>query len=128
MAKEPVIICFVCQFGWGYSSLESISEVENAVPVSCSSKVDAQYILEAFQKGADGVLILGCPEGRCHFEDGNFRQEKKVYFLQKILEDFGIQKERLRMVLSKDPSGKEILKQIQEMKQTLAQMGHVRGG
>lgn len=126
--KEPIIICFVCQFGWGYSSLEAISGIKNAVPVSCSSKVDAQYILEAFQRGADGVLILGCPEGRCHFEDGNFRQEKKVYFLQKILEDFGIQKERLRMVLSKDPSGNEILRQIKDMEQTLSRLGQIRGG
>lgn len=122
-ARDPKVICFVCKFGWGYASSDVWHELEDLIPVTCSSKVDTKYIFEAFQNGADGVLILGCPEGRCHFEDGNFREEKKVYFIQKILETFGIEKERLRMVLSKDPSGKDINRHIQDMKHLLAQLG-----
>ncbi len=114
---------FFCKFGWGYNLGDKNLDLDNCIPVTCSSKIDTLYILEAFKRGADGVLILGCPEGRCHFEDGNFREEKKVYFIQRILEDFGIKKERLRMVLSKDPSGKDIKTQIEEMENTLKQIG-----
>ncbi len=124
-AYVPRVVCFSCDFGWGYVSGHDAlaSQMDNWVPVTCSAKVDTTYVFEAFEKGADGVLILGCPEGRCHFEDGNFRTEKKVYLLQKVLETFGIEKERLRMVLSNNPGGEKIPELIDEMKQVLVKLG-----
>jgi F420-non-reducing hydrogenase iron-sulfur subunit len=127
-AFDPKVVCFSCDFGWGFvSGHETLApQVENWIPVTCSSKVDSVFILEAFEKGADGVLILGCPEGRCHFEDGNFRTEKKVYLLQKVLETYGIERERLRMVLSNDPEGERIPELVGEMKQALIKLGPIR--
>jgi F420-non-reducing hydrogenase iron-sulfur subunit len=127
-AFDPKVVCFSCDFGWGYvSGHNALSpKIENWIPVTCSSKVDSAYILEAFEKGADGVLILGCPEGRCHFEDGNFRTEKKVYLLQKVLETYGIEKERLRMVLSNNPGGEEIPGLIDSMKEVLIKLGPMK--
>jgi F420-non-reducing hydrogenase iron-sulfur subunit len=126
-AFDPKVVCFSCDFGWGFvSGHEALSPlVENWIPVTCSSKVDSVFILEAFEKGADGVLILGCPEGRCHFEDGNFRTEKKVYLLQKVLETYGIERERLRMVLSNNPEGERIPELVGEMKQALIKLGPI---
>lgn len=125
---EPKVVCFSCDFGWGYVSGHNKlgADIENWIHVTCSSKVDSAYILEAFEKGADGVLILGCPEGRCHFEDGNFRTEKKVYLLQKVLEAYGIERERLRMVLSNNPDGKEIPRLVEEMKELLIRLGPMK--
>lgn len=127
-AYEPKLVCFSCDFGWGYVSGHGTlaHQIDRWIPVTCSSKVDSVYVLEALEKGADGILILGCPEGRCHFEDGNFRTEKKVYLLQKVLEAYGIEKERLRMVLSNDPEGERIPELINEMKKTLIRLGPIR--
>jgi F420-non-reducing hydrogenase iron-sulfur subunit len=127
-AFDPKVVCFSCDFGWGYvSGHEALApQVENWIPVTCSSKVDSVFILEAFEKGADGVLILGCPEGRCHFEDGNFRTEKKVYLLQEVLQTYGIEKERLRMVLSNDSGGERVPELVGEMKQALIKLGPIK--
>ena len=124
----PKIICFSCNFGWGYlPDRDTLApEIENWVPVTCIAKVDSAYILEAFEKEADGVLILGCPEGHCHFEDGNFRTEKKVYLLKRVLEAYGIERERVKMIFSSDPDGSKIPELVNEMKGDLIKLGPMK--
>ncbi len=129
-AFSPKVVCFSCDFSWGYLSDHDrmASGTEYWIPVTCSSKVDTTYVLEAFEKGADGVLILGCPQGRCHFEDGNLRTEKKIYLLQGVVEAYGIERDRIRMVFANNPDGQEIPRLIDEMKRDLVRLGPVKQG
>jgi coenzyme F420-reducing hydrogenase delta subunit len=71
---EPKLVCFSCKFGWGYLNDEDAlaKQIKNWVPIICSGKVDSSHILNAFRQGADGVLILGCRGGDCHYQDGNY--------------------------------------------------------
>ncbi|MBE9514937.1 MAG: hydrogenase iron-sulfur subunit [Chloroflexi bacterium] len=80
-------------------------------------------MLDAFRQGADGILILGCPEGDCHYQDGNYEAKKRVYLIRKLLESVGIEKERIRIELSIDPEGKRIPKLAEEMRKELAKLG-----
>lgn len=106
---EPGVVCFYCKFGWGYASGNGkMGGVKNMIPVVCIGKVDATDILNAFNKGADGVLLLGCADGDCHFQDGNQEARKRIYLLHKILASFGIEKERLEIVTAIDPEGEMI--------------------
>lgn len=125
---KPKLVCFSCKFGWGYLSGSDALQAESKrlVPVICSGKVDTTYILSAFKEGADGVLILACPEGKCHFQDGNFRTEKRIFLLHKTLEPFGIEPERLQIKLASDAEGKSIPRLINEMKSSLQKMGPMR--
>jgi F420-non-reducing hydrogenase iron-sulfur subunit len=127
---KPKILCFKCNFGWGYlgdkNELQAIGKT--MVPVTCSGKVDATHILEALKDGADGVLILGCSQGECHFQDGNYQTGKKVLLLKKMLNSFGIEAERLRMVFSVDPAGKRIPMEIETMRTELARLGPITIG
>ena len=82
--------------------------LKSLVPVVCIGKVDATDILGAFHKGADGVLLLGCADGDCHFQDGNQEARKKMYLLHKILESFGIAKERLEVVTAIDAQAERL--------------------
>lgn len=125
---EPKLVCFTCDFSWGYLSEKDTlnSRIDHWVPIVCSGRIDATYVLDAFNAGADGVLILGCPEGDCHFQDGNFEARKKVYLLQKLLEDYGIERGRLRIELSQDPAGDRIPKLIEEMKDSIRRLGPVK--
>jgi len=126
--SEPKIVCFSCKFGWGFSGDEAAlsSQVKNWIPIICSGKIDAQYILDAFRQGADGVLVLGCPEGDCHFQDGNFETKKRVYLLQKVLEAYGIEPERVRIELSLDPEGKRIPELVKKMSGTVKKLGPMK--
>ena len=125
---KPRIVCFSCNFGWGYLSDEKSlgNAVLNCVPVVCSGKIDTHHILKAFQAGADGVLILGCPEGHCHFQDGNYQTRKKFFLIHKALNAFGIEPERLSMELDIDPEGKKIPQLLARMQQYLAELGPVK--
>lgn len=67
------------------------------VSVPCTGKVDLLHILRAFEKGADGVYVLGCMEGECRFENGNLRARKRVEKAREILESIGIGGERVAM-------------------------------
>lgn len=124
----PRIVCFSCNFGWGYLSDEATigSAVLNWIPVVCSGKIDTDHILKAFRAGADGVLILGCPEGHCHFQDGNYQTRKKVFVIHKVLDAFGIEPERLVMELDIDPKGNKIPQLIAQMRQNITALGPLK--
>ena len=121
-------MCFYCKFGWGYlADEEELSHrIKNWVPIICSGKIDAIHILDAFKQGADGVLILGCPEGDCHYQDGNYEARKRAYLVQKILGAYGIEPERLRIELAVDPEGKTIPQMVKEMSDAVAKLGPVK--
>jgi coenzyme F420-reducing hydrogenase delta subunit len=122
---EPKVVCFSCKFSWGYLTDEDTlsSKMDNWVPLICTGKIDATHILDAFRAGADGILILGCPEGDCHYQDGNYEAKKRVYLIRRLLESMGIDKGRIRIVLSADPEGESIPKLVAEMRRDLAKLG-----
>jgi F420-non-reducing hydrogenase iron-sulfur subunit len=125
---QPKVVCFSCKFSWGYLTDEAVlsKEVENWIPIICTGKIDTTYMMEAFEKGADGILILGCPEGDCHYQDGNYEAKKRVYLLRRMLESMGIEGERVRIVLSSDPEGHSIAQLTKEMKADMAKLGPIK--
>jgi len=130
MAEEyaPNLVCFSCKFGWGYESNEKPPDPGTPywIPVVCSGKVDALHILNAFREGADGVLVLGCEEGHCHFQDGNFQTSKKVYLLQKVLKAHGIEEQRVKIDFARNPEGTKISHLVNEMRRDLSKLGPLR--
>jgi len=125
---KPKVVCFSCKFSWGYLVDEAAlsSQIKNWIPIICSGKVDAKHVVEAFQHGADGVLILGCPEGDCHYQDGNLETKKRVQLLSGVLDSYGIEPERVRMELSLDPEGKKIPELVKNMVEAVKGLGPVR--
>lgn len=125
---KPKVVCFSCKFSWGYLTDDATlsSQIENWIPIICTGKVDTTHILDAFKAGADGVLILGCPEGDCHYQDGNYEAKKKVHLLRRLLESYGIDKRRLRIELATDPEGKRIPQLVTEMSNDLAKLGPLK--
>jgi len=61
----------------------------------CSARVDPEFILRAFQKGADGVLVAGCHPGDCHYIEGNYRTRRRIALLKFLLKQFGLNPDRL---------------------------------
>ena len=125
---EPKLVCFSCKFGWGYLADEEElrHRIKNWVPIICSGKIDTIHILDAFKQGADGVLILGCPEGDCHYQDGNYEARKRVRLVQNILGAYGIEPERLRIELAVDPEGNAIPQMVKELSDAVAKLGPVK--
>ena len=65
------------------------------VKMACSSMVKDVFLLRAFEAGADGVVVLVCPEGQCRYVEGNIRAKKRVAWVQNLLDDIGIDGRRL---------------------------------
>lgn len=63
----------------------------------CTGKIDVHHLLRSFEKGADGVYVVGCREGECHFNSGNFRARKRVEQTSALLDKIGIGGDRVRM-------------------------------
>ncbi|HSR10162.1 MAG TPA: hydrogenase iron-sulfur subunit [Thermodesulfobacteriota bacterium] len=120
----PKLVCFSCKFGWGYLNQNGYeNKFKRLVPVTCSGKVTASQLVEAFQAGADGVIILGCPEGECHFQNGNYQARKRVLLLQKTLGELGIEPQRVKIKLSLDPEGAQIPAVIEAMTAEIRNLG-----
>jgi F420-non-reducing hydrogenase iron-sulfur subunit len=63
----------------------------------CSGRVDPQFVLDAFARGADGILIGGCHPGDCHYQEGNYKTLRRVRMLRRVLREMGIEDERFRL-------------------------------
>ena len=65
------------------------------VKMPCSSMVKDVFLLRAFEAGADGVIVLVCPEGQCRYLEGNIRAKKRVAWVQNLLDEIGLDGRRL---------------------------------
>lgn len=93
------------------------------IRVPCTGKVDIIHILRAFEKGADGVYVVGCMEGDCHFNEGNFRARKRVEQAAKVLEKIGVGGDRVRMYNLSSGEGPLFAQYSTEMVNRIKEMG-----
>ena len=80
--------------------------------VPCSGKMDAQYLMHAFEGGARGCCVVACPKGECHLAQGNYRAEIRVHTIQRLLGELGLERERvvlLHVSPNDEPRGTEDL-------------------
>jgi coenzyme F420-reducing hydrogenase delta subunit len=100
---EPKIVAFLCKWcSSAGSDLAGVSRMQypsNVLPITvmCSGSVSPLYILSAFNKGADGVLVSGCHPGDCHYIKGNYYARRRIALVKKLLEFFGLEPKRFQM-------------------------------
>jgi F420-non-reducing hydrogenase iron-sulfur subunit len=103
MSFEPKILALCCHY-CAYAAADLAGSMRVQYPpnvrvlrLPCTGKVDIGYIMEAFEKGVDGVIIAGCLEGGCHFQEGNLRAKKRVGLVKDLMAESGVEPERLEM-------------------------------
>jgi len=103
MSFEPKIVGFLCNWcSYTGADLAGVSRIKSApnvriIRTMCSGRVDPTFILKAFQLGADGVVVMGCHLGDCHYQEGNYKTIRRIPFLKRLIRDFGIDPRRLRL-------------------------------
>ena len=126
---EPKILAFCCHF-CAYASADLAGSMRLQYPpgvriirTPCTGRLEVEYYMKAIENGADGVLVAGCLEGGCHYIDGNLYAKKRVNAIRELLEECGIDKERLRMVNISAAMAKNLVEVIFEMADTIKQLG-----
>lgn len=98
---EPKITAFVCNWctytGADLAGTSRLKQQTNArlIRVPCTGRIDPVFIIKAFEKGADGVLVSGCHPGDCHYNTGNFHARRRWIFFKQLLDFVGIDSSRL---------------------------------
>lgn len=129
MSFEPKIAGFMCNWcAYRGADLAGTSRMKSApnvrtVRVMCSGRVDPQLVEKAFQLGADGVLILGCHPGDCHYSEGNYKAARRISLLKKMMAQFGIEDERIRLDWVSASEGDRFKKIVNEMTEQIRVLG-----
>jgi F420-non-reducing hydrogenase iron-sulfur subunit len=126
---EPKIVAFFCNWcTYLAADLAGTSRIKYApntrvVRVMCSGRVDPQFILDAFAKGADGVLIGGCHPGDCHYQEGNYKALRRFVLLKRLVKQMGIEEARLRLEWISAAEGERVKTVVNDMVEKLRVLG-----
>jgi F420-non-reducing hydrogenase iron-sulfur subunit len=129
---EPLILGFACNWcTYAGADLAGTSRIQyppnlRMIRVMCSGRVDPTFILKAFSKGVDGVLIGGCHPGDCHYMEGNYKAQRRIHMLRKMLSDFGIEPERLRLEWVSASEGARFAEVVADFTKTIKELGPLK--
>jgi len=126
---EPRIIGFLCWWcAYTGADLAGTSRIKycpnvSVIRVMCSGRVDPSFVLKALAGGADGVLIAGCHPGDCHYINGNLKTVARFPILRRVLRDFGVEDERVRLEWVSASEGDKFARIVDEMTADIKQLG-----
>jgi F420-non-reducing hydrogenase iron-sulfur subunit len=126
---QPELIAFCCNYcAFSAAALAGSKRMQypagvRIISTPCTGKIEMEHILEAFEKGIDGVLVVGCLEGGCHFVEGNLRARKRTDRIRALLDEIGVGSERLRMVNLSDSMASAFVQHIREAIDTIKALG-----
>jgi len=128
-AWEPRIIAFFCNWcTYTAADLAGVSRMKyaaniRAIRVMCSGRIDPQFVLDAFAKGADGVLIGGCHPNDCHYAEGNYKMLRRARLLKRMLAGMGIAEDRFRLEWISAAEGEKVKTVVNDMVEKLRKLG-----
>ena len=126
---EPNIIGFLCNWcSYAGADLAGTSRMKyppniKSIRVMCSGRVDPVFILDALKKGADGVLVAGCHPGDCHYQSGNYKANRRIKLLKKLLDEMAIDPKRVRFEYVSASEGQKFANIVTEFVDELKKMG-----
>ncbi|MFW6107463.1 MAG: hydrogenase iron-sulfur subunit [bacterium] len=130
---EPRIVAFVCNWCTyagadlaGTSRLKYASNVR-VFRVPCSGRIDPLFIVKAFERGADGVLVSGCHPGDCHYAEGNYYARRRFTILRDLLLFLGVEPERVQFSWVSAAEGAKWADLVNELTAKLRAVGPFQG-
>lgn len=127
--KEPTILVFACNWcSYAGADLAGVSRLEmpphcRVVRVMCSARVRPEFVIAALSRGLDGVVVLGCHPGDCHYSEGNYYTRRRVLLLKGLLEYVGIEPERFQLRWISASEGTKFTQTITEITDAIRALG-----
>jgi len=100
---KPKILAFCCNWcAYAGADLAGVSRFQmptdvRVIRVMCSGRVPPELVIRALANGLDGVMVLGCHPGECHYSEGNYLTRRRAHVLKRLLDYIGIEPERFQL-------------------------------
>ena len=126
---EPKIIGFLCNWcSYTGADLAGTSRLQypaniRIIKVMCSGRVNPQFVLKAFQEGADGVLVSGCHPGDCHYIEGNYHARRKLTLTTDLMEFMGVDPKRFQVSWVSASEGQKFAKVVIDFTKQIKELG-----
>ncbi len=126
---EPKVVAFCCTYcAYTAADLAGAMRLEyppnvRVVQVLCTGKVEVEWLLRAFEEGADAVYVAGCALGDCHFLEGNLQGMRTVAYAKQLLAEVGLEPERLEFFHIPASAGVLFAQRAQQMTERAKQLG-----
>ncbi|MFO8060521.1 MAG: hydrogenase iron-sulfur subunit [Bacillota bacterium] len=126
---QPRIVAFACRWcTYAGADLAGTSRKKyppsvRVIRVPCSGRVNPSFVIRAFQRGADGVLVSGCHPGDCHYIEGNLYTRRRYSLAKRFLEYLGIEPGRFRVEWISAAEGDRFAELVTEMTEDIRQLG-----
>ena len=126
---QPKVIGFLCNWcsyaGADMAGTSRMKQETNLriIRVPCSGRVDPLLVLKSFQRGADGVMILGCHPGDCHYNEGNYHARRKLALFTNLIDYLGIDRDRIKVDWVSATEGKKFVEVVSNFVTHLSEMG-----
>ena len=128
---EPVVIGFTCNWcSYRAADLAGMSRTKyppniRLIRLMCSGRLDPAFVVKALLDGADGVLITGCHPGECHYVVQNHKMLRRYHLLRRLLPQFGIEPERVRLVWASAAEGVRFAEEVERMVDDIRRLGPI---
>ncbi|MBN1699293.1 MAG: hydrogenase iron-sulfur subunit [Spirochaetales bacterium] len=125
----PKIIVFCCNWcAYAGADLAGVSRLQikphfRIIRTLCSARVDPEFIMYAFRKGADGVMVAGCHPGDCHYIGGNYRTRRRMALLKSMLKQFGLNTDRFRLEWVSASEGEKFARVVNDFIDRIVELG-----
>ena len=126
---KPKIVAFCCNW-CSYAGADLAGTNRSSYPadvkiirVPCSCRVNPLFILRAFQRGADGVIMCGCHPGDCHYSTGNYYARRRMTLLLSMLDYLGVAGERFRVEWVSAAEGARFAQVMNDFAEHIAALG-----
>ncbi|MHA1339081.1 MAG: hydrogenase iron-sulfur subunit [Promethearchaeota archaeon] len=127
--NDPKILAFVCNWcAYGATESAGVSKQEyppniKMIRVLCSGRVERNLIIESITNGIDGIIVIACNFGNCHYMDGNIHAEKRIQATQNLIEDLGIDKRRIKFQTIRASEGNKLAEILANFTEEIKKLG-----
>jgi coenzyme F420-reducing hydrogenase delta subunit len=126
---KPRIVAFLCNWcSYAGADLAGTTRIKHraevrVIRVPCSGRIDPAFVLKAFERGADAVLIGGCHPGDCHYVTGNLNARRRFFVLRALLDFLGIEEERFQVTWCSAAEGEKWAGIVNEVCDSIEKLG-----
>jgi F420-non-reducing hydrogenase iron-sulfur subunit len=129
---EPKIIGFMCNWcSYRAADLAGTARIKYApnvriIRTMCSGRVDPTFVLNAFAKGADAVMLAGCHPGECHYIDQNYKAMRRYGMMKHLLQQLGLEPDRLRLIWASAAEGQQLAEAVNKLVEDVRKLGPLK--